>query len=84
MSISDYTPHPRLKHGHWMTLFTWGRVRHFPQLPPAVPRYFDVARNARVLAHCYWHPQPRAHATLIGLHGLEGSSQAHYMKGLAD
>jgi len=84
VSISDYTPHPRLKHGHWMTLFTWGRVRHFPQLPPAVPRYFDVARNARVLAHCYWHPQPRAHATLIGLHGLEGSSQAHYMKGLAD
>lgn len=84
MSISDYTPHPRLKHGHWMTLFTWGRVRHFPQLPPAVPRYFDVARNARVLAHCYWHSQPRAHATIIGLHGLEGSSQAHYMKGLAE
>ena len=67
-----------------MTLFTWGRVRHFPRLPPAVPRYFDVAHDARVLAHCYWQPHPQQHATLIALHGLEGSSQAHYMRGLAD
>ncbi len=67
-----------------MTLFTWGRVRHFPQLPAPVPRYFDVSPDARVLAHCYWQPQPRRHGTLIGLHGLEGSSQAHYMRGLAD
>jgi len=67
-----------------MTLFTWGRQRHFPHLPPPVPRYFDVASDARVLAHCYWQAQPRAHGTLIGLHGLEGSSQAHYMKGMAE
>lgn len=81
---TEYTPHPRLKHGHWMTLFTWGRVRHFPRLPPPLPRYFDVASDARVLAHCYWQTKPRQHATLIGLHGLEASSQAHYMRGLAD
>ncbi len=81
---TEYTPHPRLKHGHWMTLFTWGRVRHFPSLPPPLPRYFDVAPDARVLAHCYWQTEPRQHATLIGLHGLEASSQAHYMRGLAD
>ncbi|HJN46708.1 MAG: alpha/beta hydrolase [Acidobacteria bacterium] len=67
-----------------MTLFTWGRVRSFPGLPRPVPRYFDVASDARVLAHCYWQLAPRRHATLIGLHGLEGSSQAHYMRGLAD
>ena len=67
-----------------MTLFTWGRVRYFPRLPPPVPRYFDVAPDARVLAHCYWQPDRRRCATLIGLHGLEGSSQAHYMRGLAD
>lgn len=67
-----------------MTLFTWGRVRAFPRLPPPAPRYFDVASDARVLAHCYWQPAPRDHATLIALHGLEGSSDAHYMKGLAD
>ena len=67
-----------------MTLFTWGHVRHFPRLPHPVRRYFDVAADARVMAHCYWQPIPRRHATLIGLHGLEGSSQAHYMRGLAD
>ena len=67
-----------------MTLFTWGRVRYFPRLPHPVPRYFDVAPDARVLAHCYWQPDPRRHPTLLGLHGLEASSEAHYMRGLAD
>ena len=67
-----------------MTLFTWAHVRYFPSLPNPVPRYFDVAPDARVMAHCYWQQSPRRHATLIGLHGLEGSSQAHYMRGLAD
>tara|TARA_Y100000588_G_scaffold118133_1_gene129281 strand:- start:931 stop:1896 length:966 start_codon:yes stop_codon:yes gene_type:complete len=67
-----------------MTLFTWGRVRHFPRLPTPVERYFDVAADARVKAHCYWQEEPRAHLTLLALHGLEGSSEAHYMRGLAD
>ena len=67
-----------------MTLFTWGKVRRFPRLPRPVPRYFDVAPDARVLAHCYWQPDPPRHPTLVGLHGLEASSEAHYMRGLAD
>ena len=67
-----------------MTLFTWGRPRRFPRLPPPVRRYFDVAPDARVLAHCHWLPSPRRHPTLLALHGLEGSSEAHYMRGLAD
>ena len=79
-----YVPHPRLRGGHRMTLFTWGRARRFPRLPPPAPRYFDVAPDARVLAHCHWQPEPRRHPTLLALHGLEGSSRAHYMRGLAD
>ena len=67
-----------------MTLFTWGKVRRFPRLPKPIPRYFDVAHDVRVLAHCYWQPEPRQHPTLVGLHGLEASSSAHYMRGLAD
>jgi predicted alpha/beta-fold hydrolase len=66
-----------------MTLFSWGNPRYFPGLPRPTPRYFDVAADARVLAHCHWHPQPWAHPALIALHGLNGSSDAHYMKGLA-
>ena len=66
------------------TLYAWGRRRHFPDLPPPEARYFDVAPDARVLAHCHWHPDRAAHPTLMLLHGLEGSSQAHYMRGIAD
>ena len=82
--VRAYVPHPRLTHGHLMTLFTWGQPRHFPNLPPAIPMFFDVAPDARVRAACHWQPQPRTCPTLIALHGLEGSSDAHYMRGLAD
>ena len=67
-----------------MTLFTWGRPRSFPRLPPPVRRYFDVAPDARVLAQCHWQAAPATRPTLLALHGLEGSSEAHYMRGLAD
>jgi predicted alpha/beta-fold hydrolase len=80
---SDYIPLPRWAGGHKMTLYAWARRRRFPALPPAIDRYFDVARNARVLAHCHWQSAPAAHPTLIVLHGLEGSSDAHYMRGMA-
>jgi uncharacterized protein len=66
-----------------MTLYGWGNPRYFPRLPAPTIRYFDVADDARVLAHCHWQPQPWRHPTLIALHGLNGSSEAHYMKGLA-
>src|SRR3954468_23818497 len=66
-----------------MTLFGWGNPRYFPQLPKPLRRYFDVARGTRVAADCHWQPQPWEHATLIALHGLNGSSDAHYMRGLA-
>lgn len=82
-SIPEFTPHPSLRGGHTMTLYSWGRPRHFPQLPPPVHRYFDIEAETRVLAHCHWQPQPGAHPTLIGLHGLNGSSEAHYMRGIA-
>ena len=67
-----------------MTLYAWGKPRTFPALPPAQPRFFDVAPGTRVLAHCHWQPRPWEHPTLIALHGLESSSDAHYVRGLAD
>lgn len=82
--LESFVPAPGLEGGHRMTLFTWGRPRSFPRLPSPQPRYFDVAPDARVLAHCHWQPDPRQHPTLLALHGLEGSSSAHYMHGLAD
>jgi uncharacterized protein len=80
----SFVPRRGLRNGHVMTLYAWAMPRRFPRLPPPVPRYFDVAPDARVLAHCHWQPVPREAATVLALHGLEGSSFAHYMCGLAD
>ena len=83
--MSDaFRPHPRLTNGHVMTLWAWARRRRFPRLPPPEARIFQVAPDARVLAHCHWQRDRRLHPTILALHGLEGSSLAHYMCGIAD
>ena len=66
-----------------MTVWCWaaGRQIHLPE-PEA--RLFQVTPDTQVLAHCYWQPDRRTHPVLLALHGLEGSSAAHYMRGLAD
>jgi predicted alpha/beta-fold hydrolase len=66
-----------------MTLYSWGNPRYFPRLPAPVRRYFDVDHDARVVADCHWQTQPWTRPTIIALHGLNGSSDAHYMRGIA-
>lgn len=79
---SEY--HPLLKNGHCQTLYAWARRRDFARLPEPAARYFHTAADACVLGHCHWHQAPSHHPTLILLHGLEGSSLAHYMCGVAE
>jgi predicted alpha/beta-fold hydrolase len=67
-----------------MTMYAWARRRTFPRLPDAEPRYFDTEPGTRVLAHCHWQPQRLEAPTVVLLHGLEGSSHGHYMRGLAE
>jgi predicted alpha/beta-fold hydrolase len=67
-----------------MTIYAWGRRRQFPRLPAPSERLFDVAAETQVLAHCYWQADRSRHPAVLALHGLEGSSQAHYMRGIAD
>jgi predicted alpha/beta-fold hydrolase len=81
---TDFIPRRGLRNGHVMTVYTWARPRHFPDLPPPEERFFDVESGTRVLAHCHWQQERSSHPCLLALHGLEGSSSAHYMKGLAD
>jgi predicted alpha/beta-fold hydrolase len=81
--MEPFVARPSLRHGHRMTLYGWGNPRYFPSLPPPTPRYFDVARDARVLAHCHWQSRRWQHPTIVVLHGLNGSSDAHYMRGIA-
>jgi len=80
---SAFIARPSLRNGHWMTLYSWGNPRYFPRLPKPVRRYFDVDHDARVVADCHWQAEPWKHPTILALHGLNGSSDAHYMKGIA-
>lgn len=82
--MDEYSPPGWLRGGHRMTVYAWARSRFFPELPASRPRYFEVDPDTRVLAHCHWQDDPPAHPTLVTLHGLEGSSDAHYMRGIAD
>lgn len=80
---TGFEPRPSLRGGHKMTLYGWGNPRYFPNLPPPVRRYFDVAEDTQVAADCHWQPARQERLTVISLHGLNGSSEAHYMRGLA-
>jgi predicted alpha/beta-fold hydrolase len=75
---------PRFSGGHKQTLYAWAKPRRFRRLPSPLVRYFDVAPDTRVLAHCHWHDHPSEHPTFLLLHGLEGSSLAHYICGISE
>src|SRR6185503_12582218 len=78
-----FEPRAALRSAHRMTLYGWGNPRYFPQLPPPSLRYSDVEADARVLAHCHWQPDRWAHPAVLLLHGLNASSDAHYIRGIA-
>lgn len=82
--MNEFIPRPGLANGHLMTIYAWAKPRRFHRLPPPEARYFDTAPDTRVLAHCHWQRDRAKHPLLLALHGLEGSSSAHYMRGIAD
>jgi predicted alpha/beta-fold hydrolase len=78
-----FTPRRGITGGHAQTIFSWAWRRHFPSLPGPTVRYFDVAPETRVLAHVHWQEDRASHPLLLLLHGLNASSDAHYMRGIA-
>ena len=82
--MTDFVPRSFLRNGHVMTVYAWARKRMFPSLPEPEARLFQVTPDSQVLAHCHWQSDRATRPTLVALHGLEGSSAAHYMAGLAD
>jgi len=77
-------PRRGLSNGHVMTVVAWARSRTFPALPVPDDRLIRVTEDTQVLARCYWQKDRSSRPTLLALHGLEGSSNVHYMRGLAD
>lgn len=78
--IPPFKTHRWLRNGHVMTVVAWARRRRFPSLPPAERRLFPVAPDSQVRADCFWQRDRASRPVLLALHGLESSSDAHYMR----
>ena len=83
-SVKEFHPHPALRNAHLMTIAAAFLQRRFPRLPAGVSRSFDIEAGTQVQGDCHWQERPREHPTLVLLHGLEGSSESHYMLGTAE
>jgi hypothetical protein len=80
-----FIPRSLLRGGHAQTLAAALLPRR-NSLPAAEARLFNVeagVADVQVLCHCHWQAERRRVATLVLLHGLEGSSDAQYILGTA-
>lgn len=85
--MSDYPPFDPsllLRNRHIMTLMPPYCLRSgLLDDIPAEARLFTIEENIRLLGYCHWQPDRRSTATVVLVHGLEGSSESHYMHGIA-
>jgi uncharacterized protein len=80
----NFEQHPLLKNGHAMTIAAEFAPRKF-NLPAADERQFEVEPGSKILGHCHWQAGKRKETPVVVLlHGLEGSSDSKYMKGIAE
>jgi predicted alpha/beta-fold hydrolase len=80
----EFRPHPLLKNGHLMTMAAAFWRRSF-RLSPPQDRHFQVDSDSAILGRCHWHPgRDKATPLLVLVHGLEGSSDSNYMRGIAE
>jgi predicted alpha/beta-fold hydrolase len=80
-----FVPHRFARGGHAQTLVSGLRGKTNTRLNDEIrgyePRAFQVEPSATLLAHCRWQAERAASPTLVLVHGLEGSSRSHYMRG---
>lgn len=81
--LPPFQPAFGLANGHLMTIAAWAKPRRYPGLPAPEIRFFPTEPDTHVRADCHWQPCRTRAPTLVALHGLEGSSEGHYMRGLA-
>ncbi len=84
--LTPFEPHPWLTNGHLQTIVGNFLPRPVFRLPcEAETVEVDPADGSRVLCHCHWQPD-RVRAgrlTAVLLHGLNGSSDSRYIRGIA-
>jgi hypothetical protein len=69
--------------GHAQTIvsYVWPRRSKLQATDPE--RYFQVAPEDKLLAHCRWQSNPKENPTLVLWHGMEGSTSSIYMLAIA-
>jgi len=84
--LVSFEPHPWLTGGHLQTIAGNFLPRPAFRLATVAETVeVDPADASRVLCHCHWQPEAvrAARLTAILVHGLEGSSDSRYMRGIA-
>jgi uncharacterized protein len=84
--LTSFEPHPWLRNGHLQTVVGNFLSRPAFDLPTVAETVeVDPADGSRVLCHCHWQSEAlRAERiTVVLVHGLEGSSDSRYIKGIA-
>ncbi|MGH7232275.1 MAG: YheT family hydrolase, partial [Nitrospiraceae bacterium] len=82
-TIPAFVPHPLLTHPDVMTIMPryWPRFGLLRGIPTEA-RLFAVSSESCILGYCHWQPQAKRRPALILVHGLEGCSESHYMRGI--
>ena len=81
---NEFEPHLLLRSGHAMTIAAAFLPRRF-SLPAAEDRLFQVDAWSKLLGKCHWQEgKGRGVPVLVIVHGLEGSSDANYVRGIAE
>jgi predicted alpha/beta-fold hydrolase len=75
-----FVPRRFLRNRHAQTL-AGNFLPRASALPEPEEQLFQVEEGVQVLCHCHWQPDPERHATVIIVHGLEGSSLSQYVIG---
>jgi len=80
----DFTPATWLRSPHFMTVFPgyWPR-RGLLDGVQTESRLFTTEPHTQLLGFCHWQPNRTACQTVVLVHGLEGCSESHYMRGIA-
>src|SRR5882724_10853389 len=83
-TIADFEPHRLLRSGHAQTLASAFVPRKF-DLPRAENRLFQVDAWSKLLGMCHWQAgKSRSAPVQVIVHGLEGSSDSNYVRGIAE
>ena len=84
--LSSFEPYPGLSNGHVQTIVGNFLPRPAFRLPTTAETVeVDPADGSRVLCHCHWQPEPvrAGRLTAVLVHGLKGSSDSRYIRGIA-